>query len=486
MEALAGRYQLIDLIGTGGMGSVWRAWDLRKQTYVAAKVLGQHDAGMLLRFVREQSLRIQHPHVVAPHGWAAEDDKVVFAMDLVRGGSVATLLGDHGPLPTAYVAVLLDQLLHGLSAIHSAGVVHRDLKPANLLLEATGTGSPHLRISDFGIAGLVDEPRMTRHSTILGTPGYLPPEQLLGADPDPRQDLYTVGAVATELLTGDRPTPTAPITPPDGPLADLIHQLTAEDPTTRPATAAEAARLLAASGTLPASSATPWTDHPDPPEVFNQLPPLPTTWTSTGPPASRSTPPGSAGSASTRSSRAPAPAPVNRSSPAPAPVNLTSPRTPTPRPPAPSAAPTQQLSGSHPPRQSVGSHPPQQSSGSTPTRQPPGSQPPQQSSGAALTGQPSSSHPPKQSPGSHPPQQSSGATPTRQPSSSRPPQQSSGSTPAASTHHPLATTASPAQPTTPSAARRTPSNRRLLTWLATTSFLGALALAAVATWLLLR
>ena len=124
------------------MGSVWRAWDLRREAYVAAKVLGQHDAATLLRFVREQSLRIEHPHVVAPHGWAADDDKVVFAMDLVRGGSVATLLGDHGPLPVPYVAVLLDQLLHGLSAVHAAGIVHRDLKPANLLLDATGTGAP--------------------------------------------------------------------------------------------------------------------------------------------------------------------------------------------------------------------------------------------------------------------------------------------------------------------------------------------------------
>ncbi|WP_237706590.1 serine/threonine-protein kinase [Kribbella flavida] len=283
MEALAGRYRLIDLIGTGGMGSVWRAWDLRKQAYVAAKVLGQHDAGMLLRFVREQSLRIQHPHVVAPHGWAADDDKVVFAMDLVRGGSVATLLGDHGPLPAAYVAVLLDQVLHGLSAIHAAGVVHRDLKPANLLLEATGTGRPHLRISDFGIAGLVDEPRMTRHSTILGTPGYLPPEQLAGADPDPRQDLYTVGAVAAELLTGVRPTSTGALPALDGPLANLIHRLTAADPDARPAAAEEAGRLLAESGALPAPDTTPWTHHPDPPEVFDQLPPLPPLWTPTGP-----------------------------------------------------------------------------------------------------------------------------------------------------------------------------------------------------------
>ncbi|WP_344191246.1 serine/threonine-protein kinase, partial [Kribbella karoonensis] len=290
MEAFAGRFRLIDLIGTGGMGSVWRAWDVRRSTYVAAKVLGQHDAATLLRFVREQSLRIEHPHVIAPHGWAADDDKVVFAMDLVRGGSVATLLGDHGPLPTAYVAVLLDQLLRGLSAVHAARVVHRDVKPANLLLDVTGTGRPHLRLSDFGVAGLLDEPRMTRQSMILGTPGYLAPEQLEGADPDPRQDLYAVGAVAAELLTGERPTSDGNLSIPVGPLSELIHHLTAADPSDRPTSAAAAAQLLATARTdLPHT----WPTAPDAPEVFDQLPPLPPPWTPTGPqpPAPNQPPP---------------------------------------------------------------------------------------------------------------------------------------------------------------------------------------------------
>ncbi|HZC26019.1 MAG TPA: serine/threonine protein kinase, partial [Actinopolymorphaceae bacterium] len=98
-EVFAGRYELVDLLGEGGMGSVWRAYDHRTGTYLAAKVLRQSDAGSLLRFVREQSLRVRHPHVLAPLGWAGEDDRVLFTMELVRGGSVAGLLGDYGAVP---------------------------------------------------------------------------------------------------------------------------------------------------------------------------------------------------------------------------------------------------------------------------------------------------------------------------------------------------------------------------------------------------
>src|SRR6478735_3970909 len=174
---LAGRYVLIDQVGSGGMGSVWRARDTRaakgEQSLVAAKVLGVHDGTMLLRFVREQSLRIRHPHVVAPNGWAAEDHRVVFAMDLVRGGSVEDLLREHPTLPPSYVALLLDQLLQALAAVHAAGVVHRDVKPGNLLLEPTGSGPPFLRLGDFGVAVPVADVRLTRGPAAIGTDGSM-------------------------------------------------------------------------------------------------------------------------------------------------------------------------------------------------------------------------------------------------------------------------------------------------------------------------
>lgn len=262
------------------MGVVWRAWDRRTESHVAAKVLRQVDATSLLRFVREQSFRVDHAHVVMPLGWAGEDDRVLFTMPLVGGGSVATLIGDYGPLPPAWVALLLDQLLDALAAIHDAGLVHRDVKPANLLLESTGTGRPHLRLSDFGIAAVVDHPRLTHTDVVLGTPGYLAPEALLGADPDPRQDLYSVGMTGVEMLTGVRPPKDAgrddvlASLDPDSPLTGVIAVLTAADPAGRPASALSARALLARTGLVPPPGAIPSAGEHEI-EIFDQLGPLP-------------------------------------------------------------------------------------------------------------------------------------------------------------------------------------------------------------------
>jgi serine/threonine-protein kinase len=267
---LAGRYLLIDQIGAGGMGSVWRAWDLRSQGFVAAKVLGSHDSGMLLRFVREQSVRIRHPHVVAPSGWAAEDNLVIFTMDLVKGGSIQTLLGDHGTLPESYVAVVLDQTLQALEAVHGAGVVHRDVKPANLLLEPTGTRRPHVRLGDFGVAALVDEVRLTRFPGAIGTDGYMAPEQAHGAAPEPRQDLYALGVVGIQMLTGLSPRNQRGV--PDGALRPLLESLVDVDSEKRPESASAALQTLREIG-VPAGA--PWQQDPEPPEVFDQLTDVP-------------------------------------------------------------------------------------------------------------------------------------------------------------------------------------------------------------------
>ncbi|MCQ8774944.1 serine/threonine-protein kinase [Streptomyces telluris] len=290
-ELFAGRYELVDPIGRGGVGAVWRAWDRRRRRYVAAKVLQQSDAHTLLRFVREQGLRIDHPHVVAPMSWAADDDKVLFTMDVVSGGSLAHLIGDYGPLPPHYVCVLLDQLLSGLAAVHAEGVVHRDIKPANVLLEATGTGRPHVRLSDFGIAMRKGEPRLTDANYVMGTPGYFAPEQMLGEEPDFPADLYAVGLTALYLLTGRKPdaealmerfaehgTPCAPEEVPE-PLWHVIAGLLQPEPGLRFRTATGARKALAAAVEMMDDPA----DAEEPIEVFDQLGPLPAGFGPEGP-----------------------------------------------------------------------------------------------------------------------------------------------------------------------------------------------------------
>ncbi|MFG3095106.1 protein kinase [Streptomyces sp. NPDC048202] len=282
-EVFAGRYELADPIGRGGVGAVWRAWDHRRRRYVAAKVLQQRDAHTLLRFVREQALRIDHPHVLAPASWAADDDQVLFTMDLVSGGSLVHLINDYGPLPPVFVCTLLDQLLSGLGAVHAEGVVHRDIKPANVLLEATGTARPRLRLSDFGIAMRFGEPRLTETNLVVGTPGYLAPEQLLGAEPDFPGDLFAVGLVALYLLEGAKPdgkeivryflehgTPGAPARVPE-PLWQVIATMLQPDPAARFRTATGARKALAAAREL---LPEPGPDD-EPIEIFDQLGPLP-------------------------------------------------------------------------------------------------------------------------------------------------------------------------------------------------------------------
>lgn len=260
---VAGRYALLDQIGAGGMGSVWRAHDTRTGEVVAVKVLGQHSASLLARFVREQAVRVRHPHVVAPTGWAAEDDLVLLAMDLVAGGSVQQQLDEHGPLPVGYAAQLLDQLLMGLAAVHAAGLVHRDVKPANLLLDATGAGSPHLRLGDFGVAAPIADRRFTTVPGAIGTDGYMAPEQARGAPPDPSQDLYAVGRVGLQLLTGLPPSRQGAAG--SSRLRPLLERLLVVDPAQRLASAEAALRLLRRLDVPPEPG----------PVITDRLPPLP-------------------------------------------------------------------------------------------------------------------------------------------------------------------------------------------------------------------
>ena len=285
-EVFAGRYELLDPVATGGMGTIWRVLDRTDGQLKAAKILRQSDAASLLRFVREQSVRIDHTHVVTPLSWAGVDDRVLFTMPLVHGGSVADLLQEHGALPPRWVAILTDQLLQALEAVHAAGIVHRDVKPGNLLLEPTGTRTPHLRLTDFGIAAPLDQPRMTHGAHAIGTPGYMPPEQWHGGDPDPCSDLYAVGRVVLEMLLGRRLTDddqpaTVGIggssTTTAGRLVELVTHATQPDPADRPATATQMRAAIADLVSLPPVPDEPVVTVPDrfPAATVPDLPPPP-------------------------------------------------------------------------------------------------------------------------------------------------------------------------------------------------------------------
>ena len=170
------------------------------------------------------------------------------------------------------------QLFLALQAVHDAGLVHRDVKPANLLLEATGTADPVLRLSDFGIAAVRDEPRLTRAWEVVHTPGYAAPEVFTDADPHPRQDLYAAGVVLVEMLTAQRPRPDGSVEVPPGPFAPVVSRLLDPDPAGRYATAAEAGAALAA---VPVAASSD-----EPVEVFSHLPEWPEGWGPAGPGAS--------------------------------------------------------------------------------------------------------------------------------------------------------------------------------------------------------
>lgn len=276
---IAGRFELREPIASGASGTVWRAIDRRLGRECAAKVLQQRDSATLLRFVREQGVRLEHPHLATPYGWAAEDHDVAIAMPLVRGGTLESALADHGALSPELTATLLLQLLEALMHVHRAGWLHRDVKPANVLLEATGTGRPHLRLSDFGTAMRTSDPRFTELGFVHGTPGYLPPEAYDRAAPSFDFDLYAAGVIGIRML---HPTATSRAalararsevaTSAPAPLSRTILGLTSEDPEARREAALAAHQLLS-----PVANAHRYlTAAGEPFEVFDQLgnPPL--------------------------------------------------------------------------------------------------------------------------------------------------------------------------------------------------------------------
>ena len=260
---LADRYRLVARLGTGGNGEVWRARDERLDRDVAVKVLRPEladDEEVRARFRAEarHAGGLRHPGIAAVFDFAEDDDGAWLVMELVAGEPLSARLRREGRLPVDRVLDVVGQAAVALQAAHDGGVVHRDVKPGNLLVRPDG----RLSVTDFGIAHATGAAALTRTGQVVGTAAYLSPEQAAGRPVSPATDLYALGVVAYECLSGVRPferddpvavllahlqAPPPPL-PPDvpEPVADLVHRLLAKDPADRPATAAQVQREAAA------------------------------------------------------------------------------------------------------------------------------------------------------------------------------------------------------------------------------------------------
>jgi serine/threonine protein kinase len=202
---LAGRYALGSVLGHGGMGTVRDATDRRLGRRVAVKILRadlaeQPRARRRFETEAHAAARLAHPHVVLVFD-SGEDDGVPFlVMERLPGGTLADELA-AGPLTLDRVRQVAGEILAALAAAHGAGIIHRDIKPGNVLLTEDG----HVKVSDFGIAKTVDDVDQTQTTELIATPGYLAPERLAGAPASPQSDLYSVGVVLYEALSGRRP-----------------------------------------------------------------------------------------------------------------------------------------------------------------------------------------------------------------------------------------------------------------------------------------
>jgi CheY-like chemotaxis protein len=259
------RYEIIGTIGRGGMGTVYRARDRELDEEVAIKTLRPEllsDGVLLERFKSEIRLarRISHPNVVRTHDFGEWRGVYYLTMEYVEGITVRELIERRGRLQAPSALAIATQLADSLAVAHAQGVIHRDIKPQNLLLDDAGV----LKVMDFGVARLAERTStLTEAGLVLGTPAYMPPEQLLSEAVDARSDLYAAGVVLYECVTGrlpfeaatpvaliarllsEDPVPPADLTPDLPPaLSALILRLLAKRPEDRIQTAADLAGLL--------------------------------------------------------------------------------------------------------------------------------------------------------------------------------------------------------------------------------------------------
>ncbi len=267
-----GRYALREQVGRGGFGVVWRAHDSLLQRDVAVKAIElppildeAEQAAIRTKVLREAraAARLNHPGLITVFDVIDVDDRPMIVMELVRAPTLADLVARDGPLPERRVATIGRDILDALGAAHSQGVIHRDVKPANVMVSEAG----HVQLGDFGIAAVIDDPKLTNSGTLAGSPSYMAPEQAENRPPTAATDLWGLGATLYFAVEGEPPfagsgaiaTLTSVVNAPHrplgraGPLTSLIDAVLAKDPADRP-TAAGSRRLLdeAAAGVAPA------------------------------------------------------------------------------------------------------------------------------------------------------------------------------------------------------------------------------------------
>jgi len=258
---LSSRFCLLERVASGGMGEVWAATDLVLERKVALKLTHPQTPGhqtVAERFKAEAkyAAQLSHPNIVEVFDFGEHEGLTYLVMEFIEGPTLAEMLATDGPLAGDRVRTILLQLAGALARAHENGIVHRDVKPANVIVSLDG----YAKLMDFGIAKDVDAQTDTLPGAVLGTTHYVSPEQALGQVVTARSDLYSLGVLGHELLTGakpfDRGTPIAtalahvadppPPLPPDVPadLAEVIMACLAKVPEERPSSAAEVVRLL--------------------------------------------------------------------------------------------------------------------------------------------------------------------------------------------------------------------------------------------------
>ncbi|HEX9312695.1 MAG TPA: protein kinase, partial [Actinomycetota bacterium] len=203
---LGGRYRLVRRIAAGGMGSVWEAEDTLLHRRVAVKVLSEalaEDGRFVERFRREAraTAGLSHPNVAGVFDYVEDGDRPFLVMELIEGETLADRLARQGRLPWREAAAIIEPAAAALEAAHRAGIVHRDVKPGNIMITRTG----HVKVMDFGIAAATWAAPLTATGAAMGTATYISPEQASGKGAGPESDVYSLGVVLYEMLTGRPP-----------------------------------------------------------------------------------------------------------------------------------------------------------------------------------------------------------------------------------------------------------------------------------------